>query len=82
MNHEQGVFDHAFRELNAAQLLVVAGVLSLTANVAVAQTSMKMALDWNFEGQHSPFALAADNGIFAKHGLSVTVDRGFGSATL
>ena len=68
-----------FAKLNAAQLLVVAGVLSLTANVAVAQTSMKMALDWNFEGQHSPFALAADNGIFAKHGLSVTVDRGFGS---
>jgi NitT/TauT family transport system substrate-binding protein len=46
---------------------------------AAAQTAMKMVLDWNFEGQHSPFALAADAGIFAKHGLSVTVDRGFGS---
>jgi NitT/TauT family transport system substrate-binding protein len=57
----------------------VAAMLFGSACAASAQTSMKMVLDWNFEGQHSPFARAADTGIFAKHGLSVTVDRGFGS---
>jgi NitT/TauT family transport system substrate-binding protein len=46
---------------------------------AWAQSAVKMVLDWNFEGHHSPYVLAADTAIFARNGLSVTVDRGFGS---
>jgi NitT/TauT family transport system substrate-binding protein len=59
--------------------LLVAGMLLSAANAVHAQTAMKMVLDWNIEGQHSPYALAVDSGIFAKHGLSVTVDRGSSS---
>ena len=60
--------------------MVLAGASLLAAVTgASAQSSMKMVLDWNFEGHHSPYALAADTGIFARNGLSVTVDRGFGS---
>jgi NitT/TauT family transport system substrate-binding protein len=62
-----------------ARHLLAAAIIFAFGQMAAAQTSMKMVLDWNFEAQHSPYALAADAGIFAKHGLSVTVDRGFGS---
>jgi NitT/TauT family transport system substrate-binding protein len=58
--------------------LAGAGLFAAVTSVA-AQSSMKMVLDWNFEGHHSPYALAADTGIFARNGLAVTVDRGFGS---
>jgi len=68
------------RSRSSIIMTVLAGVgLFAFATMASAQSSMKMALDWNFEGHHSPYLLAADSGIFAKHGLAVTVDRGFGS---
>jgi NitT/TauT family transport system substrate-binding protein len=64
----------------ALRTLVLAGAgLLATIACAGAQTSMKMVLDWNFEGHHSPYALAADTGIFARNGLAVTIDRGYGS---
>jgi NitT/TauT family transport system substrate-binding protein len=72
MTDKFSIFTNARIALAGASLLVaVTG--------ASAQSSMKMVLDWNFEGHHSPYALAADTGIFARNGLSVTVDRGFGS---
>ncbi len=64
----------------AVRTLVLAGAGLLAAIAcACAQASMKMVLDWNFEGHHSPYALAADTGIFARNGLAVTIDRGYGS---
>lgn len=44
-----------------------------------AQGAVKMALDWNFEGHHSPYVWGVESGLYKKLGVSVTVDRGFGS---
>ena len=47
----------------------------------IAQTpSVKFALDFAIQGQQSPFVLAADGGYFARAGVNVQVDRGYGSA--
>ena len=46
-----------------------------------AQTpSVKLALDFAIQGQQSPFVLAAEGGHFARAGVNVQVDRGYGSA--
>jgi NitT/TauT family transport system substrate-binding protein len=37
-------------------------------------------MDWAFQGQAGAFVNAVDNGYFAKQGLDVTIDRGYGSA--
>ncbi|WP_216326372.1 ABC transporter substrate-binding protein [Deinococcus aestuarii] len=42
-------------------------------------TNVKFTLDWAFEGPSAPYLLAVDRGYFARQGLNVTVDRGFGS---
>ncbi|MSP98503.1 MAG: ABC transporter substrate-binding protein [Betaproteobacteria bacterium] len=46
---------------------------------AHAQTKVKLVLDWAWQAQHAIWTLAQDNGHFAKEGLDVTIDRGFGS---
>jgi NitT/TauT family transport system substrate-binding protein len=40
---------------------------------------IKFVMDWAFEGAQSIWPLAQDRGCFAKAGLNVTIDRGFGS---
>ncbi len=48
---------------------------------AVAQTStVRLVLDFAIQGQQSPFVLAADGGYFARVGVNVRIDRGYGSA--
>ncbi|MTJ81414.1 MAG: ABC transporter substrate-binding protein [Telmatospirillum sp.] len=47
---------------------------------ATAADSVKVTLDWKFEGNAAPFLLAQDKGYFAAEGLSVTIDSGNGSA--
>lgn len=59
----------------AAAMLVVGSSL-----YSHAQTPIKLVLDFAIQGQQSPFAYGADNGIFSKEGLNVQVDRGYGSA--
>lgn len=64
----------------AAQILGVA--LSLGAAAAHAQTapiSMRLTLDWAPQPHQSPWFLAAERGYFAREGLNVSIDRGFGS---
>ncbi|WP_172123678.1 MULTISPECIES: ABC transporter substrate-binding protein [unclassified Devosia] len=56
--------------------LAVTGFGSLP---AWAQTSVKLTLDWRFEGPAAGFLLAQDNGHFAAEGLDVTIDTGNGS---
>jgi NitT/TauT family transport system substrate-binding protein len=51
----------------------------LMPGVASAQKELKLALDWAYQGNHAFFTLAEDNGHFAKEGLKVKIDRGFGS---
>jgi NitT/TauT family transport system substrate-binding protein len=62
-----------------AKMALAGASLLAAVTGASAQSSIKMVTDWSFEGHHSPYVLAADSGIFARNGLTVTVDRGFGS---
>lgn len=41
---------------------------------------VKFTLDWAYQGPQAPFLVAYYKGFFADEGLSVTVDRGYGSA--
>jgi NitT/TauT family transport system substrate-binding protein len=61
---------------------VIAGlVLGASAVAAAAQTpTVKLTLDFSIQGQQSPFVLAAEGGYFAREGVNVQVDRGYGSA--
>ena len=46
---------------------------------AMAQTAVKFALDWKFEGPAAPFLVAIDKGYYKAEGLDVTIDTGAGS---
>jgi NitT/TauT family transport system substrate-binding protein len=55
--------------------------LDAVAAPAGAQTpAVKLTLDFAIQGQQSPFILAAEGGHFARAGVNVQVDRGYGSA--
>ncbi|MEM2207565.1 MAG: ABC transporter substrate-binding protein [Sulfolobales archaeon] len=43
-------------------------------------TLVRFTLDWAYQGPQAPFLVAYYKGFFADEGLSVTVDRGYGSA--
>ncbi len=66
---------HAIRVLGVAATAAVA----VMAGPAVAQTDVKFALDWKFEGPSAPYFVAIDKGYYKAEGLSVTVDTGPGS---
>lgn len=55
--------------------------LLLGAGQAVAQTPVKVLLDWAWLPYHSPFLLAQERGYYKEAGLEVTVEQGRGSAT-
>jgi NitT/TauT family transport system substrate-binding protein len=46
---------------------------------AGAQTAVKFALDWKFEGPSAPYFVAIDKGYYKAEGLDVTIDSGPGS---
>jgi NitT/TauT family transport system substrate-binding protein len=62
---------------------LLAGALWLGVSAARAdepeKPTLKMTLEWAFQGPQAVFTAAADNGFFKKEGLNVTVDRGSGS---
>lgn len=58
--------------------LAAAGFLA-TAGAAVADTAVKFALDWKFEGPAAPYFVAIDKGYYKAEGLDVTIDSGPGS---
>jgi NitT/TauT family transport system substrate-binding protein len=58
----------------AAAALFVGGAMQ-----ASAQTAVKFALDWKFEGPSAPYFVAIDKGYYNAEGLDVTVDSGPGS---
>ena len=50
-----------------------------TSAVTYAQTPIKFALDWRFEGPAAPYFVALDKGYYKAEGLDVTIDTGNGS---
>ncbi|MPZ59030.1 MAG: ABC transporter substrate-binding protein [Rhizobiales bacterium] len=56
-----------------------AATAALAATPASAQTSVKFALDWKFEGPAAPYFVAIDKGYYKAEGLDVTIDSGPGS---
>ena len=46
---------------------------------AQAQTAVKFALDWKFEGPAAPYFVAIDKGYYKAEGLDVSIDSGPGS---
>jgi NitT/TauT family transport system substrate-binding protein len=52
---------------------------ALAAAPAAAQTDVKFALDWKFEGPSAPYFVAIDKGYYKAEGLNVTIDSGPGS---
>lgn len=61
-----------------AALVAVAAVVG-TALPARADTDIKFALDWKFEGPSAPYFVAIDKGFYKEEGLNVTIDTGPGS---
>ena len=59
--------------------LAAAAFLMGSAPGAQAQTAVKFALDWKFEGPSAPYFVAIDKGYYKAEGLDVTVDTGPGS---
>ena len=51
----------------------------VAATGASAETDVKFALDWQFEGPAAPYLVAVDKGYYKAEGLNVTVDTGQGS---
>ena len=58
--------------------IVAAITIAWTAS-ASAQTDLKFALDWKFEGPSAPYFVAIDKGYYKAEGLNVTIDSGPGS---
>lgn len=59
--------------------LAGAAALLAAAVPARADTDIKFALDWKFEGPSAPYFVAIDKGYYKAEGLNVTIDSGPGS---
>jgi NitT/TauT family transport system substrate-binding protein len=60
-------------------VLAGAAAAALAASPASADTDVKFALDWKFEGPAAPYFVAIDKGYYKAEGLNVTIDSGPGS---
>src|SRR5712692_4613708 len=61
------------------RMLAGAAMAACAASPASAQTDVKFALDWKFEGPSAPYFVAIDKGYYKAEGLNVTIDSGPGS---
>ena len=66
------------RFLSLALAAAVGCAFALSAP-ALAQTKLKMVLNWKYQGPQGWFFLADDRGYFKAEGLEVTIDQGNGS---
>jgi NitT/TauT family transport system substrate-binding protein len=60
-------------------MLAAATAAALVMSPAGAQTDLKFALDWKFEGPSAPYFVAIDKGYYKAEGLNATIDSGPGS---
>lgn len=67
------------RKIRAVLLGCAAVVLFANDGAWAQNTPVKFVLDWAFQGPQSIWPLAQERGCFAREGLDVTIDRGFGS---
>ncbi len=70
--------DKQLRTWPAALAGVLFGVAA-SAGAALAETPVKMVLNWKYQGPQALILLAEDNGYFKEEGLKVTIDQGEGS---
>src|SRR5262249_60984914 len=56
--------------------LLAAATAVVVASPVGAQTDMKFALDWKFEGPSAPYFVAIDKGYYKGEGINVTIDSG------
>lgn len=54
-------------------------LIGIHVSVAAAQTKVRFALDWRFEGPAAPYFVAIDKGFYREEGLEVSIDAGNGS---
>ncbi len=65
---------HAWLRASVAALILAVPIASSRAQ------TVKLTVDFAIQGQQSPFVLAADAAQFAQPGLTLQIDRGYGSA--
>ena len=59
--------------------MLAGAAAALATSPLSAQTDVKFALDWKFEGPSAPYFVAIDKGYYKAEGLNVTIDSGPGS---
>jgi NitT/TauT family transport system substrate-binding protein len=59
---------------------LLASCLSVLCTLSLAQTKIKLTLNWKYEGPQAWFFLAQEKGYFKAEGLDVEIDQGEGSA--
>lgn len=67
------------RRLLSFMLAALGSAAALHASPAAEPTPIKFVMDWAWEGTQASWAVASESGCYAKAGLKVQTDRGFGS---
>jgi NitT/TauT family transport system substrate-binding protein len=65
--------------LQAGLALAMPSLAPWRAASAQSPTNVKFVVDFTYQGNHAIWGLALAQGLFAKEGLNVTMDRGYGS---